>query len=88
MRLYSFYGFEARRRVLVRKLPTIETITINVKDTNRHTSLSWAAGNGHIAVVEFLLGAGAMTESSDALSWAAGNGHTRVVELLLGKGAM
>ena len=54
------------------------------------TPLSWAAGNGHEAVVRLLLKKGADATAEDkegqtALHWAAGSGHEAVVRLLLDK---
>ncbi|KAL8344915.1 hypothetical protein RB601_005110 [Gaeumannomyces tritici] len=52
------------------------------------TPLSWAAENGHEAVVKLLAAGRANVEAKDKygrtpLSWAAANGHEAVVELLL-----
>ena len=67
---------------------------IETKDTGHgRTPLSWAAGNGHAAVVKLLLEKNAEIEAKDRgngqtpLSWAAGNGHAAVVQLLLEKNA-
>ncbi|KAI9867900.1 MAG: hypothetical protein M1813_007722 [Trichoglossum hirsutum] len=58
------------------------------KDTVGQVPLSWAARNGHEAIVSLLLTKGVVSDSKDTdgqmpLSWAAGNGRAAVVELLL-----
>ena len=65
---------------------------LNIKDEWGRTPLSWAAEQGHEAIVKLLVEMGAELESRDdsgrrPLSWAAGEGHEAVVKLLLDKGA-
>ena len=66
---------------------------LNSKDSYGRTPLSWAAENGHEAVVKLLLEKGAELETKDKdygqtpLSYAASRGHEALVKLLLEKGA-
>jgi len=61
---------------------------LETKDDSSQTPLSWAARNGHEAIVKLLLDKGAELETKDdssqtPLSWAAENGHEAIVKLLL-----
>jgi ankyrin repeat protein len=65
---------------------------INILDADGRTSLSWAAAEGHIPIVELLIKQGADLNYHNGtkrspLSRAAENGHTAIVEYLLKKGA-
>jgi ankyrin repeat protein len=66
---------------------------VDSKDnTYSKTPLSWAAENGHEAVVKLLLASKADVDSKDntysktPLSWAAQGGHEAVVKLLSSSG--
>lgn len=60
-------------------------------DKHGLTALQWAAGEGHLVVVEYLLNAGVNVnrgskEGRTPLMWACRNGHLRVAKLLLASG--
>jgi hypothetical protein len=79
--------------LIVSSLLASEGVDVDSKDDKYgQTPLSWAAENGHEAVVKLLLEKGADMESKSnngrtPLSWAAKNGREAVVRLLLEKGA-
>ncbi|KAK1762028.1 hypothetical protein QBC33DRAFT_582006 [Phialemonium atrogriseum] len=78
--------------VAARDKQAIIDIDVDLKDQDGQTPLSWAARNGHEAVVKQLLDTGQVdidSKDSDGqtpLSWAARNGHEAVVKQLLDTG--
>ncbi|RYP76157.1 hypothetical protein DL771_001981 [Monosporascus sp. 5C6A] len=94
----SYFGLSS----IVERLPKKVLKEVNVKDS-RHgrSSISWAAGEGYGAVLQWLLrrgtvqrllGTGARINSKDykgktPLHWASRNGHDTVVKQLLEGGA-
>jgi ankyrin repeat protein len=89
LHLAAYFGLQRITTALLRN-----GYDADVKDSYGRTPLSWAAGNGHEAVVKLLLEKGVELETKDKsnygqtpLSWAAGNGHEAAVKLLLEKGA-
>ena len=82
----AFFGVENSVRLLLSSKRT------EARDSYGRTSLSWAALEGHEAVVKLLLEKGADLESKDEggwtpLSWAAWEDNEAVVKLLIAKGA-
>ena len=81
--------FEIGRIVVC--LVEVESCSINQKDSMGATPLAWAAGNGHEAVVELLLGRADINpdkpggDGRTPLVLAACGGHQGVVEMLLGR---
>jgi ankyrin repeat protein len=102
LHLAAYFGVEGTVNTLLSEevATTIQTTDgqamlrarLDLKDGFRRTPLSWAAKNGHEAVVKQLLDKGADMDTRDEggltpLSWAAKNGYEAVVKQLLDKGA-
>lgn len=87
--LAAYFGL---RRSVTALLNRQDDADLESKGDDGRTPLSWAAENGHEAVVKLLLDKDANLESIDGsgrtpLLWAAENGHEEVVKLLLDKDA-
>ena len=88
LHLAAYFGVYAAANILIGYVQSLD-----IKDSYSRTPLSWAAENGHEAVVELLLENGAELETRDTrygqtpLSWAVEKGHEAVVKLLLENGA-
>ncbi|KAF2801528.1 ankyrin [Mytilinidion resinicola] len=84
LHLAAYFGIT----VSVAAVLQITEVDVDSKDSWGQTPLSWAADNGHEAVVKLLLDTGKVDfDSKDSLgrtplSWAAENGHEAVVKLL------
>jgi ankyrin repeat protein len=88
----AYFGLREALMALLKNGHVPDTKDSDTKDDYGQTPLSWAAENGHEAVVKLLVEKGAELESKDyfgrtPLLWAAENGHEAVVKLLVEKGA-
>ncbi|EHA25374.1 hypothetical protein ASPNIDRAFT_42269, partial [Aspergillus niger ATCC 1015] len=86
--LASLFGLDQCMEELVGP----ESNFVNTRDYLGRTPLTWAAGFGNSAVVEFLLDHGAIVDSATAenftpLFYAAAYGHHEVARLLIGRGS-
>ena len=93
----SYFGISR----VAERLPDEVFKGANVKDPHGRSAVSWAAGEGHDATVQLLLGGGVVRRLLGTgvrinamdrcgwtpLHWAARNGHDSVVERLLEAGA-
>ncbi|KAK8925489.1 Ankyrin repeat domain-containing protein 50 [Metarhizium anisopliae] len=89
LHMTAYFGiYSAVRDQLVK-----DNMDPNSRDTENQTPLSYAAQNGHVAVVQLLLDHGADASlnyefgSTSPLFFAASRGHLAIVKLLLDNGA-
>ncbi|CZR53498.1 uncharacterized protein PAC_03377 [Phialocephala subalpina] len=84
----SYFGLE----VMVQRL-LMRAVELDPRDDGGRTPLSWATGNGHVAVVQLLIKQDSLELNSKdhngrtPLSWASVAGEEAVVRLLLQRGA-
>jgi ankyrin repeat protein len=87
LHLAAYFGIETAIRLL------LDDNHPELKDSYGRTSLSYAAGNGHEAIVRLLIEKGAEIDSKGTeegrtpLSWASWSGYEAIVQLLLKNGA-
>lgn len=83
------YGSVEKVRKLVQETPAL----LNRLDDKQASPLHWAAINGHVKVVRWLIDAGAEIDvaggeqRSSPLHWAIGKGHYKVAVFLMSAGA-
>jgi ankyrin repeat protein len=86
LHLAAYFGLKSTTADLLKS-----GMAVDSKDSSGQTPLSWAAENGHEAVVKLLLAKDGVDLNSKhrsgqtPLSWAAENGREAVVKLLLAK---
>jgi ankyrin repeat protein len=87
LHLAAYFGVYKAANTLIRFGQSLD-----LKDSNSKTPLSYAIENGHEAVVKLLLQKGAVLETKDKqhnrtpLLWAIGYGHDAVVKVLWEEG--
>ena len=85
LHLAAYFGIQEAAHILLQRWQNVD-----LSDSYGRTPLSYAAENGHEAVVQLLLSADGIDvnfedkEGRTALSWAARKEHEAVVKLLLG----
>ncbi|XVF47240.1 hypothetical protein PTKIN_Ptkin03bG0093500 [Pterospermum kingtungense] len=67
-------------------------VSLDSKDSQGRTALHMAAANGHLDIVQYLIGSGvdvnaSNVENNTPLHWACLNGHVEVVKKLILSGA-
>lgn len=85
--LAAYFGLLKSMSVLLERRHDVDS-----RDRFGRTPLSYAAGNGHEAIVKLLLDRNAAVDSLDIISrtplpYAAENGHEAIVKLLLDRNA-
>merc|ERR1711924_430836 len=75
----------------VQQILQLKTLDLNCVDYNGNTALQMAAGNGHVQILEALLGANcdpnkANKSGNTPLHWAALNGHLDACKALISTG--
>ncbi|KAK1145028.1 hypothetical protein N8T08_004743 [Aspergillus melleus] len=85
--LAAVNGYQATTEWLL----TVPGLSLEDRDSNGRTALSWAVGNGSHRMVKFLLEKGISFHTKDnhgltVLSWAARQGHREMIQLLFNMG--
>src|SRR5690606_34115855 len=89
LQIQKDYRLDFYNKVLARYFSEEEIIQVFKRAKNPEYIVAYAASNGHLEVVKYLVGLGADIHANNeyALRWAAENGHLEMVKYLVGLGA-
>lgn len=79
-----FIAVDYGQTEIVQKLIEADGSLVNIKDSNDYSPLEWASWNGHVDLVNLLIGKGAKVDQ-DALDLAKEYGHKEIASIIFEK---